>query len=90
MKKAIIILASLVVILLGILISLPYFFKDDIKAEIDKELAASVNADIKFDIDNFSVSLFPNFPNLTVGVKELGVIGRDEFAGKVLFFNSKF
>ncbi len=90
MKKALIIIASLVVVLLGILITLPYFFKDDIKAAIDKELAASVNADINFNIDNFSVSLFPNFPNLTVGIKELGVTGRDEFAGKVLFSTQNF
>lgn len=85
MKKALIIFVSLLVIIFGILITLPYFFKDDIKAAIDKELAASVNADINFDLDNFSVSLFPNFPNLTVGIKELGVVGRDDFAGKVLF-----
>jgi AsmA-like protein len=90
MKKALIIFVSLLVILLGIIITLPYFFKDDIKAAIDEELAASVNADINFDIDNFSVSLFPNFPNLTVGIQELGVIGRDEFAGKTLFSSQNF
>jgi len=90
MKKAFIIFASLVVILLGILISLPYFFKDDIKAAIGKELAASINADINFEIENFSVSLFPNFPNLTVGIKDLGIIGRDDFAGKVLFSTQNF
>lgn len=90
MKKALIVLISLFVIIIGILITLPYFFKDDIKAAIDEELAASVNADINFDIDNFNVSLFPNFPNLTVGIKELGVIGRDEFAGKTLFSTQNF
>ncbi len=90
MKKALIIFVSLLVIILGILITLPYFFKDDIKAAIDKELAASVNADINFELDNFSVSLLPNFPNLTVGIKNLGVIGRDEFAGKTLFSTQNF
>ena len=90
MKKIIIIFASLLVVLFGILLSLPYFFKDDIKAAIDKELAASVNADINFDIDNFSVSLFPNFPNLTVGIQDFSVVGRDNFAGKVLFSTQNF
>ncbi len=90
MKKAIIIFASLLVVLFGILLSLPYFFKEDIKAAIDEELAASVNADINFDIDNFSVSLFPNFPNLTVGIQDFAVVGRDDFAGKVLFSTQKF
>ncbi len=90
MKKALIILVSLFVIIFGILITLPYFFKDDIKAAIDKELATSVNADINFELDNFSVSLLPNFPNLTVGIKNFGVIGRDEFAGETLFSTRNF
>ena len=68
--------------------TLPYFFKDDIKAAIDKELAASVNADINFELDDFSVSLFPNFPNLTVGIENLSVVGRDDFVGKALFSTS--
>ncbi len=90
MKKALIIFVALLVILFGILLTLPYFFKDDIKAAVDKELAASVHADINFDIDNFSVSLFPNFPNLTVGIQNLSVVGRDDFAGKVLFSVQNF
>ncbi len=90
MKKALIIFVSIIIILLGIIVSLPYFFKDDIKAAIDKELAASVNADINFDIDNFSVSLFPNFPNLTVGIQDFSVVGRDDFADKVLFSTQNF
>lgn len=85
MKKALIIFASLLITFLGILFTLPYFFKDDIKAAIDKELAASVNADINFDINNFDLSIFPNFPNLTVSIQELTVIGRDDFAGKTIF-----
>ncbi|MCF6352840.1 MAG: AsmA family protein [Cyclobacteriaceae bacterium] len=90
MKKALIIFVSLLVILLGVLLTLPYFFKDDIKAVIDKGLAASVNADINFDIDDFNVSLFPNFPNLTVGIQDFSVVGRDDFAGKVLFSTQNF
>lgn len=90
MKKALIIFVSLIIIIIGILVTLPYFFKDDIKAAIDKELAASVNADINFELDNFSVSLLPNFPNLTIGIHELAVIGRDEFAGKTLFSTQLF
>ncbi len=90
MKKPIIIFTALLVILFGILLTLPYFFKDDIKAAIDKELAASVNADINFDVDNFNVSLFPHFPNLTVGIQDFSVVGRDDFAGKVLFSTKNF
>ena len=90
MKKALIIFVSVIIVLLGILVSLPYFFKDDIKAAIDEELAASVNADINFDIENFDISIFPNFPNLTVGIQDFSVVGRDDFAGNVLFSTQNF
>ena len=66
-------------------IILPIVFKDDIKAAIDKEIAKSVNADVVFDVNNFSVTLFSNFPNMTVEVKELGVFNRAPFEGVPLF-----
>jgi len=80
----------LVVVLFGALIAAPYLFKDQIKATIDEQLAKNVNADINFDIDNFSVSILPNFPNITVSIGDLSVIGRDKFAGEVLFSMDKF
>jgi AsmA-like C-terminal region len=71
-------------------IAIPYIFKDQIKSTIDEQLAANINADVVFDIDNFSLSLLPDFPNLTASIKELGVIGRDEFSGEVLFAIDEF
>ena len=64
---------------------IPIVFKDDIKAAIDKEIAKSVNADVVFDVNNFSVTLFSNFPNMTVEVKKLGVFNRAPFEGVPLF-----
>jgi hypothetical protein len=69
---------------------LPMVFKDDIKAAIDKEIAKSVNADVIFDVNNFGLSLFSNFPNMTVEVKELGVFNRAPFEGVPLFVIDEF
>lgn len=85
MKRVLIILAVLIVVLFGALLVLPVLFKNQIKETIDEQLEANVNAEINFDIDNFSVSIFRNFPNITASIEELGVIGREEFAGETLF-----
>lgn len=85
MKKALIIIGVIFVVLLAAAFILPIVFKDDIKAAIDKELAKSVNADVVYEADNFSLTLFKNFPNITAEVRDLGVINREPFAGDILF-----
>lgn len=85
MKKAIIIIGIIFVVLLAAAFILPIVFKDDIKAAIDKELAKSINADVIYEADNFSLTLFKNFPNITAEVRDLGVINREPFAGEILF-----
>ncbi|WP_276368514.1 AsmA family protein [Chryseolinea sp. H1M3-3] len=94
MKKALkwtlIIIGGLFVLILAAALILPNVFKDDIKAAIDKELAKSVNADVLFDADNFSLSFFRHFPNVTANLKDLGVINRAPFEGEVLFATEEF
>ena len=85
MKKVFITLGVILVILVAAALILPVIFKDDIKNAIDKELEASVNADVLFDVDNFSLSIFSNFPNITATMKEFGVVNRAPFEGEVLF-----
>jgi len=64
---------------------LPIVFKDDIKAAIDKEIAKNINADVIFDAGNFDLTLFRNFPNITIEIKELGVFNHAPFEGTPLF-----
>lgn len=94
MKKALkwtlLIIGGLIVVLLAAAAILPMIFKDDIKAAIDKELAKSVNADVIFDVDDFDVSLFSNFPNITARMRNLGVLNREPFAGDILFATEEF
>jgi len=88
-RKIGIALLVLVLLLLAAALILPLIFKDDIKAAIDRELAKSVNADVVFDADKFKITLFRNFPNVTVQLADLGVINREPFAGEVLFATEK-
>ncbi|MFZ2905258.1 MAG: AsmA-like C-terminal region-containing protein [Cyclobacteriaceae bacterium] len=85
MKKTLIIVGLVFVVLLAAAFILPVVFKDDIKAAIDKEIAKSINADVVFDADKFSLSLFSNFPSITAEMKDFGVINRAPFEGEVLF-----
>jgi len=85
MKKALIIVGLVLLVLVAAAFILPIVFKDDIKAAIDKEIAKSVNADVVFDADKFSLTLFRNFPNITAEMRDFGVINREPFAGEVLF-----
>ncbi|MBX2895464.1 MAG: hypothetical protein KF763_08475 [Cyclobacteriaceae bacterium] len=85
LKKTLIGLAIVFAVLLAAAFILPVVFKDDIKAAIDKEIEKNVNADVVFDVNNFSLSLFRNFPNVTVQIKQLGVFNRAPFEGTPLF-----
>jgi hypothetical protein len=92
MKKAVkwllIILGGLFVLFLIAALIIPAVFKDDIKATIEKEVAKSVNADVVFD--DFNLSFFTHFPNITASLEDLGVMNRAPFEGQVLFATEKF
>jgi len=84
-KKILIGLAVVFVVLIAAAFITPAVFKDDIKAAIDKEIEKNLNADVLFDVNNFSLSLLRNFPNITAEVKDLGVFNRAPFEGVPLF-----
>lgn len=90
LKWILIVFGGLIVLFLLAGIILPPLFKDDIKAAIDKELAKSVNADVIFEADQFDLSVFRNFPNITASMEDLGVVNREPFAGEVLFATERF
>lgn len=87
LKWILIIFGGFIVLFLAVAIIVPAVFKDDIKAMIEKEVAKSVNADVFFD--DFDLSFFSNFPNITAGLDKLGVMNRAPFEGEVLFATEK-
>ncbi|BDD07929.1 hypothetical protein FUAX_03610 [Fulvitalea axinellae] len=84
MKKVFYFISGLVVFLVLAMILIPVFFKDDIAKQVDKILAESVNAEIRYNPEEFDLSFFSHFPHLTVGMGEVSVIGKDIFAGDTL------
>ncbi len=79
MKKALIIFAAFIGLLLIAAIALPIIFKEDIQAAIDKELDNALNAKVYYDTDAFGVSLFKSFPNISVTVGDFGIAGLAPF-----------
>src|SRR6478609_4966200 len=94
MKKALkwtlIVVGGFSAVIIAAALIIPVVFKDDIKKAIDDQLAKSVNADVLFDIEKFNLTVFKNFPNVTVEMGDLGVVNREPFAGDVLFAVEKF
>jgi len=84
-KKVLIGLGVFIIILVAAAVVIPIVFKDDIKAAIDKEIAKTINADVVFDADNFDLTLFRNFPNITIEIKELGIFNHAPFEGVAFF-----
>ncbi|MEQ9230439.1 MAG: AsmA-like C-terminal region-containing protein [Cyclobacteriaceae bacterium] len=88
MKKAIRITLYIISGLIGLVviaaILIPILFKDDIQRAIDSELDKSLNATVFYDVDNFSLSLFRSFPNISVQMRDFGIKGEGVFESDTL------
>jgi hypothetical protein len=82
-KRLIIALGLVFVVLLGVVVAIPLFYKsallDLVKVEINKNVRAKV------DFASLDVSLLRSFPNLELGLNEISVVGIDTFEGLPLF-----
>ncbi len=84
MKKFFLIIFGLIIVLLATAFILPIIFKDDIQKALDAEISNNVRAKVYYDADNLNLTLFKNFPNITVGMGDFGVVGIDQFEGDTL------
>lgn len=82
MKKLFIILASIFGLLLVSAFAIPFFFKDKIQAKVNELIAQKVDANVYYN--NFGLSLFKNFPTLTLSLTDFGVVGNSPFVGDTL------
>ncbi|AWG20289.1 AsmA family protein [Flavobacterium faecale] len=81
-KKIALIIGGLLLLVIGSLFAIPYFFKDQIKAKIALAINEKVDANVSFkDAD---LSLFKSFPNATVTLDSLVIINKAPFAGDTL------
>ncbi|GAC1367232.1 MAG: hypothetical protein NVSMB30_00800 [Hymenobacter sp.] len=64
----------------------PGLFKDKLRALADKQLAQRVRARVQYDPANIDVSLLHSFPDMTVNIRNLRVLGLDSFSRDTLAF----
>jgi hypothetical protein len=80
MKKLLIGLAIFFAVVLGAMFAIPYLFKDEIVEQV--KVSANESLTAKLDFSDVDVSLFRNFPKLSVGLKDLEITnGQGPFEG---------
>lgn len=84
MKKLLFIVFAVFALLMLVLAAVPYLFKDEIFNKLDQELAKTVDAQVYYDRDMLSLSVFKNFPQLTAGMGEFGIKGNPPFQNDTL------
>lgn len=84
MRKFLIFLLSFILLILVAAVAIPIFFKDEIQAKINEKLEEKLDAEVYFDADKFDLTLFRDFPNLTVQIGDFGLVGKGIFEGDTL------
>ncbi|MFN3999852.1 AsmA-like C-terminal region-containing protein [Algoriphagus sp.] len=84
MKKFILIFLGILVFLIGAAVAIPFLFKDKIIARVNQELDQALNAKIYYDVDQVSLSLFRNFPSVSAGLGNFGIVGLEPFQNDTL------
>jgi uncharacterized protein involved in outer membrane biogenesis len=89
MKKLLVTISVLITVLLLAIILFPFLFKNKLVEIVKKQANQNINATVNFDND-INLSLIKNFPNLTLGIKELSIVGIDDFEGDTLIAWNNF
>ena len=79
MKKNFLFLGILLLLLIGAAVAFPYFFKDEIVAAVRD--IANENMEATLDFSDVNISLFRDFPNVSLGLEDLKITGKKEFEG---------
>lgn len=87
MKKFFKIFSGFILVILILLISIPFIFKDKLIEMAKDEINSSLNAKVNFG--EFDLSVFKSFPDLRFEINNVSVIGVDTFANDTLLFLTK-
>jgi hypothetical protein len=88
MKKVIRILAITLGVILILLITLPFLFRSKIESLVKQEVNKQVEATVNWS--KFSLTFFRGFPDLSVNLHGLTVIGNPPFEGDTLLSLNRF
>ncbi len=64
----------------------PVLFKDKLRALADQQIAQRVRAQVQYDPATIDVSLLHSFPDMTLNIRDLRVIGLDSFRRDTLAY----
>ncbi len=81
---------SLVLLVVAAAIIIPAFFTDDIVNAVREEVNTTIDAELYLDGDDVDLTLWSNFPNVTLEMNNFGVVGKGEFEGDTLVAADKF
>ena len=82
MKKTLIVIAIIIAVLLATLLAVPLFFKSTLLEKTKTTINNNVDAKVEFaDLD---LSLFRNFPKVSIVIEELVVTGKGIFSNDTL------
>ena len=82
MKKILIGLGIFLVLILGAAVLLPVIYKDKIVAMVKEEVNKNINA--KVDFGDFDLTILSSFPDFTLSINNLSVVGVAPFQGDTL------
>lgn len=83
MKKALLVLGTILVLLLSALLILPYVFKPKLIAYSEQALNEQLN--IRVDVKDAGISFFADFPKVQVALESVTLVGVGEFENDTLF-----
>ncbi len=84
MKILVKIIIAFVLIVIISLLTIPYFFTDKVEAIIKEEANKNLNASL--DFDNINLSLFTDFPNASIKLNKLSIVGKEQFQNDTLLY----
>jgi hypothetical protein len=83
MKQVLAIFGSLIGLILLAMLSVPYFFKDNILDALKQQANQQLEAEVAFSND-IGLSLFTHFPDATLTVNDIRVVNKAPFKGDTL------
>lgn len=88
MKKIVKIIIAVVVSFVLLMLIVPMFFIGTVEQKLQDEINKQINASVSWeDID---LSLFRSFPDITLGIEGLSVVGKDKFEQDTLLAFNEF
>ncbi|HEY3372687.1 MAG TPA: AsmA family protein [Prolixibacteraceae bacterium] len=82
MKRKLLIITGIVVLIIGVLAILPFLYKDKLLVKVKATINKQVNA--KVDFKDFNLSVFSHFPKVGMELKQLTIIGINEFSSDTI------